>query len=443
MAHGNAVNFVFDGNNRVISAGNLALTRELTSGVITGHTQGLVTATVGYNLFAEPSVMESKAGASTLLRQDFTRDKLGRIVSKLESIDGVNSVYDYSYDVSGRLNGVKKNGTVISSYGYDLNNNRISATVGGQSYSGAYDAQDRIISYGANSYVFSSHGDLVSKTNSSSGITSRYNYDLFGQLKRAEVSPTLLVEYLTDGEGHRIQTKVNSVITKNFVYNENGQLIGELDSGNILRSQFVYATQSHSPDFMIRQGVDYLFIKDHLGSIRLVVNTSSGAVVQRMDYDEFGRVLADSNPGFQPFGFAGGIYDENTGLVRFGARDYDAEVGRWTSKDPILQKSDDSNLYGYASTDPVNYLDPEGKSSMPAIYPPEGAPDERCNKARSCQALADSINLTRKCIGALCLRIPNGPAVGICIAGSQTFLKSLEAGVKAGCEKGQGCPTPY
>ncbi len=45
----------------------------------------------------------------------------------------------------------------------------------------------------------------------------------------------------------------------------------------------------------------------------------------RLDYDEFGRVLLDTNPGFQPFGFAGGHYDPDTQLVRFGARDYDPE----------------------------------------------------------------------------------------------------------------------
>jgi len=54
---------------------------------------------------------------------------------------------------------------------------------------------------------------------------------------------------------------------------------------------------------------------------------------QRLAYDEFGRVLGDSNPGFQPFGFAGGLYDADTGLVRFGARDYDAYTGRWTARD--------------------------------------------------------------------------------------------------------------
>ena len=54
-----------------------------------------------------------------------------------------------------------------------------------------------------------------------------------------------------------------------------------------------------------------------------------------MDYDEYGQVLVDTNPGFQPFGFARGLYDPATGLVRFGARDCDADSGRWYCKAPI------------------------------------------------------------------------------------------------------------
>ncbi len=72
----------------------------------------------------------------------------------------------------------------------------------------------------------------------------------------------------------------------------------------------------------------------------------------------------DTNPGFQPFGFAGGLYDASTGLTRFGARDYDAETGRWTSKDPIRFRGGDTNLYGYTLQDPVNLVDPLGLLSF-------------------------------------------------------------------------------
>jgi RHS repeat-associated protein len=74
---------------------------------------------------------------------------------------------------------------------------------------------------------------------------------------------------------------------------------------------------------------------------------------------------ANSAPGFQPFGFAGGHADPDTGLVRFGARDYDPETGRWTSKDPLGFTADSPNLYTYAGNDPVNRIDPTGLSASP------------------------------------------------------------------------------
>ena len=87
---------------------------------------------------------------------------------------------------------------------------------------------------------------------------------------------------------------------------------------------------------------------------------SNGDIAQQLDYDAWGKVISDSNPGFQPFGFAGGLYDSATGLTRFGARDYDAETGRLTAKDPILFAGGDVGLYGYVAGDPVNGVDPSG-----------------------------------------------------------------------------------
>lgn len=72
------------------------------------------------------------------------------------------------------------------------------------------------------------------------------------------------------------------------------------------------------------------------------------------------RLRFSDSSSRQPFGFAGGIYDRDTGLVRHGARDYDAETGRWTAKDPIGFGGHDSNLYGYVANDPINDIDTNG-----------------------------------------------------------------------------------
>jgi RHS repeat-associated protein len=111
---------------------------------------------------------------------------------------------------------------------------------------------------------------------------------------------------------------------------------------------------------MIRGGSTYRIITDHVGSPRLVVDALSGAIVQKIEYDEWGRLVGDSNPEFQPFGFAGGLNDAMTLLVQFGARSYDALTGRWVSKDSILIQSANQNLFVYSNNDPVNFSDPSG-----------------------------------------------------------------------------------
>jgi RHS repeat-associated protein len=116
---------------------------------------------------------------------------------------------------------------------------------------------------------------------------------------------------------------------------------------------------------MVRGGNLYRIVADHLGTPRLVVDSQTGAVVQRFDVDEWGNVTEDTNPGFVPFGFAAGLYDGDTGLVRFGARDYDAVVGRWMGKDPILFAGGQTNLYLYVGNDPVNFVDPFGLQIRP------------------------------------------------------------------------------
>ncbi len=129
-----------------------------------------------------------------------------------------------------------------------------------------------------------------------------------------------------------------------------------------LKSRFEYA-DSRLPVSGTIDGTHYYFAYDQVGSLRAVID-ASGTVVKTLTYDSFGNVLEDSNEALAvPFGFAGGLYEADTGLVRFGYRDYQAEVGRWTAKDPIGFGGGDSDLYGYCLNDPVNWVDMLGLSS--------------------------------------------------------------------------------
>ena len=116
-------------------------------------------------------------------------------------------------------------------------------------------------------------------------------------------------------------------------------------------------------------GQTYYLVYDQVGSLRAVVN-STGLIVKRIDYDSFGNVILDTDPSFRiPIGFAGGLYDSDTGLVRFGVRDYDPAIGRWTAKDPIDFAGGSVNLYEYVQSSPINLFDPLG---LFEVYPSLG-----------------------------------------------------------------------
>ena len=207
---------------------------------------------------------------------------------------------------------------------------------------------------------------LIEEQLADGAVTTSYTYDGLGRLlgvtERDGANQVVMdIHYVHDALGRRIGKVRDGNLERGWLYADALNPIAELDSAGNVRATFIYGTRAHVPDAMVMtDGTVYRLITDHLGSVRLVVNAETGEVAQRIDYDAFGRVLSDTNPGFQPFGFAGGLYDDDTGLVRFGARDYDAHSGRWTAKDPVLFGGAQANLYAYVGNDPMNFIDPTG-----------------------------------------------------------------------------------
>lgn len=259
----------------------------------------------------------------------------------------------------------------MAEYTYDPNGNRTSYTNHGggplPSVGAAeidVDDQDRLLRYGDWHFTYNRNGEMLTKGDGATTFT--FAYDPLGTLTGATASAdgaTTTIAYVIDAQGRRVGKKVGGDLIQGFLYLDAINPVAELDGNNDVVSVFVYATKGHVPDYMVKpSGPDastYRIVTDHLGSVRLVVDVDSGDVLQRLDYDEYGNVLLDTHPGFQPFAFAGGLYDRDTGLVRFGVRDYDPVIGRWTTKDPIGFTAG-TNLYAYLGSDSVNGVDPSG-----------------------------------------------------------------------------------
>jgi RHS repeat-associated protein len=334
------------------------------SPLLRGTNAELLSDGYAYNAFGEHLgyVAQSNADPKNpieLFKQNFVRDKLGRITEKSEVVNGVTTVYGYEYDLAGRLEKVSENGVLMRTYGFDSNSNRISMLAGSSSITGTADDQDRLLSYGTNTYTYAANGETTSRTKA--GSVRNFDYDVMGNL-RTLTEGTLQLRYGFDAQGRRVQRYQNNVLTHTWLYQDQLRIAGEIKADGSLQ-QFVYGEKVNVPSLILRREnkvfVAYRVISDHLGSVRLVVKASDGIIMQRMRYDEYGQVLEDTNPGFQPFGYAGGLYDPDTGLVRFGARDYDPEIGRWLAKDPV-RFDGGLNLYEYVESNPIMLTDPSG-----------------------------------------------------------------------------------
>jgi RHS repeat-associated protein len=353
-----SVNFVYDKDGLLTNAGALKLKSSSANNLLLSDTLGNVVTNYAYSAFGEIASQETIFGTDTLYKVGYLRDSLGRITEKTEMVQSVSVKYNYVYDMKGQLVQASKNDTVVSKYLYDANGNRVAHVTSFKVDSGFYDAQDRLLRYGDIQYFYSQNGDLKKKVQ---GVdTTYYDYDAMENLLSVALPNGSKVEYNSDGAGRRIVRKIDEQITQRWLYSDDLRITAELDSAGNVVSHFVYTTKRNVPDCVLRSGIAYRVVTDHVGSARQVINTQSGAIVQQIDYDEFGNVINSIGQQIVPMGFAGGIYDIETKIVKFGVRDYDASIGRWLTKDPIGFDGGKENLYLYASNDPIDKKDPTG-----------------------------------------------------------------------------------
>lgn len=375
LAGGASIAFSYDDDGLLAGAGAETIARSAETGQTTGTTLGNLTTSRIYNAYGEPARDAASYSGSPVYDAIYDdgavnpRDALGRVQHLTQTIAGQTRAYDYRYDLRGRLAGVQVDGAITREYTFDGNGNRLTKTAGGVTTYYVYDDQDRLLCERSTTgtdcaadvtvgYAWTANGELAARMDA--GGTTSYGYDELGNLRTVRLPDGTAIEYLIDGANRRVGKRVNGVITRQWLYRNSLKPVAELNGAGGIVAQFVYGSKGQVPDYILKGGATYRVISDHLGSPRLIVDVASGAVAERIDFDEWGNVTNDTNPGWQPFGFDGGLFDHDTGLVRFGARDYDARMGRWTAKDPIRFGAHVLSLYSFAAADPVNAIDPVG-----------------------------------------------------------------------------------
>ena len=328
----------------MVNSGNLNISRKPYSGEITTINNGNIQETRTYNDWSLLTEQVVKFSGIEIYKATYLYDGMQRIKQLNEIVSGITTQFIYQYNARGQLEKVLKNGIVAEQYTYDNFGNRTTVNLSNVNYTYLNNNINQTNKYSwtqsgstkHREFNYNNAGQLtgtVNKTGNTITSSKNFNYDIFGNLNTVTWASQNL-EFKYDAFDRQIATYLNGAVKRKLVYGIGNLPIAELNENDRIINTFVYADQN-TPILMRKGSVDYYIVSDIRGSVRMVVKTTDGNVLQKMEYDAFGKVLSDNNPGYTPFGYAGGLYEYKTDLVRFGARDYFAEIGKWTAEDPI------------------------------------------------------------------------------------------------------------
>ena len=291
------------------------------------------------------------SGTAGKLNEQLTYDKMGNITSLIRYENGIK-LNDLVYTLSGnqlkKINdncprdlrygseAFKDRAELETEYLYDKNGNT------------TYDANGDISTI---KYNLLNLPEIIQFT---AGHQNRYTYSADGEklttksymLNSVVLVPQGTINPLPANESD--YTKITTDYIGNMIY-QNGTLKQiQTPEGYIQGSPKVY----------------YYYLKDHLGNVRVVIN-SSGTTIEKSHYYPTGirfYVESTSNSSALPFRYNGKEFDRMNGLnwYDYGARIYDPQIGRFHSVDPHAENYFNWTPYNYVANNPVNLIDPNG-----------------------------------------------------------------------------------
>jgi RHS repeat-associated protein len=404
---GKSTTYTYDKNKKVTGKSEGASNKVVYSYDDNGNTTAL-TATAGTTQFTNgftynklDQLIAMSRSNSNIVR--FVYDERGNVISEKRA----NSTYSaYEYDSNNRLQSVinyNASGSIIDKfiYTYDANGNWTGIATKDGNLSYQYDTLNRltkeILKDGTNiSYEYDKVGNRTKKveTKETTSTTTSYTYDTANQLTNNNgVSQTYDTNgnltnngdktFIYNEDNRLIEVKdKNGASVATFTYDDQGlrksmttssgtvyfyydgdKVIYETDGNNNILAEYTW-DQEGNPVTMSKDGKTYYYhLNGHSDVIALT--DASGVIVADYQYDAWGNILSQTGTmaSSNPYRYSSYRYDEGTGLYYLKARYYDANTGRFITRDTFHGFEDDPkslNQYAYAHGNPVRYVDHEG-----------------------------------------------------------------------------------
>ena len=309
-----------------------------------------------------------KADGSLIDAYSYTYDAANNQTSKTDA----RGITVYTYDALNRLETVTEPNGTVTAYTYDKAGNRETETIRQgantllNTYS--YNQQNRLLQVtvrqngtltGTTEYTYDSNGNQLATT--VNGTVKIINsYDLRNQLVRTFTSAAT-VENRYNGEGYRVEKKVNGAITR-YLY-EYDKVVLETDGAGHQTGRNVYGT---SLLMRTADGTSYYYMYNGHADVTALLRPD-GSIVATYYYDAFGNITDTTGSASNSITYAGYQYDKETGLYYLNARMYDPKTARFVQEDTYRGEQNDPlslNLYTYCSNEPLMYTDPTGHISL-------------------------------------------------------------------------------
>ena len=310
------------------------------------------------------SSMTWKAGnESTIRGYKFTYDELDRMLNatygETASINTNTNRFSENvtaYDKNGNITGLQRYGqTAAAEYGliddlsFTLSGNqlnRVDDTATASAHNGGFEFKDGVKQ--ADEYAYDVNGNLTKDLNRN---IVDIQYNCLNLPEKVTFGDGSTITYTYAADGTKLRT-VHTVGTDTLTTDYCGNVVYETGVPKLLLTEVGYVT--------LEDSTYHYYVQDYQGNNRVVIN-QAGEVEEVNHYYPFGGVFASTN-NVQPYKYNGKELDTKNGLnwYDYGARHYDAAIGRFTTVDPRYDKHYEISPYTYCGNEPIGRIDPDG-----------------------------------------------------------------------------------